>query len=226
MTYNNIVPGIFIERINRFTAICEIHGIHTLCHVKNTGRLSELLIPGTKIYLSRSENTARKTQYDLVAVYKNGSIINIDSYAPNLCFKEFLTSGRLIDNLTLIKPEAAFKNSRFDFYIESSKQKAFIEVKGVTLLKNNYALFPDAPTARGIKHITELCECKKSGFEAYIIFIIQTCGIKGFMPNRDRHKDFAEALKKAYDKGVKIFAFDCIVSEKSMAINQSVPCII
>lgn len=173
MTYKNINKAVFIDRPNRFIARCEINEQVETVHVKNTGRCKELLIPGTTVFLEKFNAQTRKTNYDLISVIKGNRIINIDSQAPNKIFLEWAKSGKFLPDILLIKPEYRFLNSRFDFYIETPFKKIFIEIKGATLENNGVVMFPDAPTQRGLKHISELIEVKKKGYEAYIIFVIQ-----------------------------------------------------
>ena len=223
MIYNNICKGIFKSRPNRFIAEVEIDGKIEVCHVKNTGRCKELLIPGTVIYANYVENPSRTTKYDLIAVEKGDLLINMDSYAPNVAFGEYLRQGKFLENITLIKPEAKYGASRFDFYIETTNSKAFIEVKGVTLEENGIAMFPDAPTERGIKHLNELATCIADGYDAYVVFVIQMKGVAYFTPNYKTHAAFGEILGKVMKMGVKAMAFDCIVSAEQMTISQQIP---
>ena len=226
MTYKNIVSGRFISRPNRFIAKVNINGQQETVHVKNTGRCKELLIPGCKVFLAPSENPNRKTKFDLIAVIKKTEnkeiLINMDSQIPNLAAVEWLKKGTLFSKEALIKREVTFKNSRFDLYIEDDGRKAFIEVKGVTLENNGTAMFPDAPTIRGVKHINELIEATKEGYEAYVLFVIQMRGAKEFKPNNKTHKEFGEALKRAYASGVKILAYDCNVTPSTIEINSPI----
>ena len=221
MKYKNIYEGVFIERINRFVAKIEINGSIEICHVKNTGRCKELLIKGAKVYVEKTENPTRKTQYDLISVVKNREIINMDSQAPNKVFGEWVKEGGFFDNIALIKPECKYKNSRFDFYIEANK-KIFVEIKGVTLEENGVVMFPDAPTQRGIKHINELIESTTEGYEAYIFFIIQMKKCLYFTPNYKTHPEFANALNKAKKSGVNIRALNCFVSPDELKVNDFV----
>lgn len=222
MTYKNINKAVFIDRPNRFIARCEINEQVETVHVKNTGRCKELLIPGTTVFLEKFNAQTRKTNYDLISVIKGNRIINIDSQAPNKIFLEWAKSGRFLPDILLIKPEYRFLNSRFDFYIETPFKKIFIEIKGATLENNGVVMFPDAPTQRGLKHISELIEVKKKGYEAYIIFVIQMENAKYFMPNYITHKAFADKLKECDDNGVNVAAFDTIVTEKSIVLNNEV----
>ena len=227
MIYRNIVSGIFIERPNRFIAVVEINGIREIAHVKNTGRCKELLIKGCTVFLSKTDNVLRKTKYDIISVLKkreglNPLLINMDSQIVNDVVHEWLLKGNIFSSNAKIKREVTYKNSRFDFMIESAKNKSFLEVKGVTLERNGKVYFPDAPTQRGVKHINELIECINDGFDAYIIFVVQMDEITHFAPNIEMHPEFALALKKAFISGVNILCFNCNVNEISITINKKI----
>lgn len=226
MKYKEVVKGIFKERPNRFIAKVEIDGVEETVHVKNTGRCKELLLENSVVYLFVSNNPSRKTKYDLIAVEKqteNGTIlINMDSQAPNDMVSEWLPKSGLFSENAFFKREVTFGKSRFDFYVEDADKKAFIEVKGVTLENNGVALFPDAPTERGVKHINELCTCVENGYSAFIIFVIQMSGVKLFKPNDTTHKAFGDALRKAEKSGVKILAYDSKVENDIVIINNPV----
>ncbi len=223
MKYKNIQKGLFLSKINRFTAKILINDVEEICHIKNTGRCKELFIPGAAVYVEKSENPNRKTKFDLISIYKNNTLINIDSQAPNKVVKEYLEKGLFIKNISLIKPEYTYKKSRFDFYVEAGKRKIFIEVKGVTLENNGVVKFPDAPTLRGVKHLNELCECIKDGYEAFVIFVIQMENVDYFTPNSDTDPEFTKALKKAINFGVNVNCFSCAVTENELKIKESVP---
>ena len=223
MRYKTTHKGIFRSRPNRFIAEVEIDGKVHQCHIKNTGRCKELLIPGAEVILNQPDNPNRATKYDLIAVWKGSRLINIDSQAPNHAFKEYLQTGQYISGITLIKPEAKFGGSRFDFYVEAANRKIFIEVKGVTLEKDGIALFPDAPTERGVKHINELAGSIQDGYEAHVVFVIQMKGIRRFEPNYEIHHEFGAALVKAHAAGVKVGALDCTVTADSLSIGDDVP---
>ena len=222
MIYSNIHEGIFIDRPNRFIANVMVDGSPTVCHVKNTGRCRELLIPGARVLLEKSANPARKTQYDLVKVYKGDRLVNMDSNAPNAVFGEFLRSGGLGFIPDYVKAEHKHGDSRFDYYFEHEGRKCFAEVKGVTLEEDNIARFPDAPTERGIKHLRGLIDCVKQGFDAYAVFIIQMRRIDCFHPAWDKHREFGLALQEAAKAGVKVLAFDCNVTRDGLSIAESV----
>lgn len=222
MKYQNIKRAIFESRPNRFIAYCLLDGKQVTAHVRNTGRCREILIPGTKVYLEPSHKTERKTPYSLVGAEKGDMLINIDSTAPNKVVFEALSNKKLVlpdlDNIFSLKKEAIYNNSRFDFYIESETSKALVEVKGVTLEENGVAMFPDAPTERGVKHIEELMKALDEGYLSYMLFIIQMKGVKYFRPNFSMHRLFGETLAKAKEKGVKILAYDCNVTADSLEI--------
>lgn len=219
MIYKRVKEGVFLSRPNRFIANVEIDGEIQVCHVKNTGRCKELLIPGVRVFLEESDNLNRKTRFDIIAVYKGDKLFNIDSSAPNKVFNEWLSSFK---EISLIKPESKYKNSRFDFYVEAGKKKAFIEVKGVTLEKDGVHMFPDAPTERGVKHINELISCVKEGYEGVIVFVVQTDFGEYFTPNTETHPEFAEVLKNAEKQGVKILCFNCDVAPDKLSIKDKI----
>ena len=223
MKYYNIMEGNFKKRPNRFIAHVEIDGREEICHVKNTGRLGELLIPGAKVYVSHHDNPKRKTKYSLIAVEKEGIVYNIDSQAPNQLALEWVQSGRFLPNVTYVKPEKTYKKSRFDLYLETSEKKIFMEVKGVTLNQEGIGLFPDAPTERGKKHVLELCDALEEGYEAYILFVVKFKPVKGFSPNTVRHPDFTECLRIAREKGVHIVAVTCDVKPEEVVIDEVIP---
>ena len=231
MQYQNILPGIFLSRPNRFIAHVEVAGIPVVCHVKNTGRCRELLVPGAAVWVQDfgTGNTGRKTRYDLIAVEKtkeDGSslLVNMDSQAPNKVFQEWAQSGGFLPELTLLRPETLHHTSRFDFYYETAAGKrGFVEIKGVTLEQNGVAAFPDAPTLRGIKHLEELGAAVDEGYDAHVCFVLQMEGMSHFCPNERTHPEFGEALRHASEKGVHIFAMECAVTPDSLAVRCPVP---
>jgi sugar fermentation stimulation protein A len=213
LDYPKVRSGTFIDRPNRFIARVEFDGGIHVCHVKNTGRCRELLIPGVTVFTSESANENRKTKYDLISVVKGDRIINIDSQSPNKVFYEWMMGGNLFTAIEKVKPEARFGNSRFDFYVEADGRRIFIEVKGVTLECGNMTMFPDAPTTRGRKHVEELRNVLKSGFDAYVVFVVQLEGVDVVMPNYDTDEPLASSLKNAARDGVNIIAIDSYVGE-------------
>lgn len=227
MKYHHISQGKFLSRPNRFIAYVELNGERTKVHVKNTGRCRELLRENAAVYLERSENPERMTAYDLVAVEKAGRFVNIDSNAPNKVVEEWLSQKKLFPDLTLIRPETSYRNSRLDFYLETaSGRKIFMEVKGVTLENDNQAAFPDAPSERAVKHVEELISARQEGYEAYILFVIQMKGLSSFSPNDAAQPAFGEALRRARQAGVKVLAYDCEVGRDSLMLREEVPVIL
>lgn len=223
MKYESICEGRFISRPNRFIAYVEADGGEQVCHVKNTGRCRELLVPDARVILSRAaEGAKRKTAYDLVAVYKNDMLINMDSAAPNAAVYEWLKSGGP-GEFQQLRPEYKYGDSRFDFYGERDGKRVFMEVKGVTLENNGIVSFPDAPTERGRKHIEGLIRCVNEGHEGYIIFVVQMEKAEYFTPNRKTDPAFAEALERAEKSGVRIICRSCNVTEDSMVIGGDIP---
>jgi len=223
MRYAEVIEGTFIDRPNRFIAHVEVNGKVETVHVKNTGRCKEILVPGTRAILSVSDNPERKTKYDLIAAYKNDILINIDSQAPNQAFGEFIPVSGLFGKDPKVFPEHTHGDSRFDFYVEDGDRRIFIEVKGVTLEFDGECRFPDAPTERGLKHIKGLEDALDEGYETYIALIVQMKGMKAFTPNYETHEEFGKELQKAYEKGVGILVYDCIVEPDSMTVDSPIP---
>ncbi len=222
MRYENIVKGRFIQRPNRFVAYVDIDGRQEKVHVKNTGRCRELLIPDADVYLERSSNPARSTAYDLVAVEKGGRVINMDSQAPNRVVLEWLRTRQLFPDLVSVRPETVYGSSRFDFYIETASEKIFMEVKGVTLEEEGEARFPDAPSERAVKHVEELIRARQEGYGAYVLFVIQMKGVSHLVPNVRTHPEFARALQRAAGAGVRILAYDCLVTADSLTLADAI----
>lgn len=223
MRYQNIVPAEFLNRPNRFIAQVKLNGEPETVHVKNTGRCRELLTPGARVYLEESGNRERKTRYDLVAVEKGGRLINMDSQAPNKVVEEWLLTGALFPDLVLVRPETKYGNSRFDFYIETQREKIFMEVKGVTLEEDGIVRFPDAPSERAVKHVEELIRAKSEGYRAFVLFVIQMSDVRYFTPNKDTQPAFAEALRRAAAQGVEILAYDCMTAPGELTLGNPVP---
>lgn len=227
MKYRKMIPAKFLERPNRFIAYVDIAGKRTKVHVKNTGRCKELLQENATVYLEESDNKERSTAYDLVVVDKAGRLINMDSNAPNKVVGEWLEAGGLYEDVSLVKPEKTYGNSRFDFYVESaSGKKAFLEVKGVTLEEDNVAAFPDAPSERAVKHVEELITAHQEGYEAYLVFVVQMKGVVRVEPNWSTQPAFGEALRRARKEGVKLLSYDCLVEQDSLQIDEAVPVVI
>ena len=222
MNYSDVVPGRFLDRPNRFVAHVELMGKTETVHVKNTGRCRELLVPGARVYCQHLEHPGRKTKYDLIAVEKNGRLINMDSQAPNAAAGEWLRSGGLgeVQNL---RAETVHADSRFDFSFTLGGRQCFLEVKGVTLEQDGVCAFPDAPTLRGSKHLRGLADAAREGYGAYVLFVIQMENVRFLRPNDATDPDFAAALRQAAAAGVRVLARSCAVTSDSMTITGPVP---
>ena len=212
MQYQNVFPATFLDRPNRFLARVEAGQQTETVHVKNTGRCRELLLPGAEVWLSRSENPARKTAYDLIAVRKaNGLLVNIDSQAPNTVAREWLET----QGFDAVHPEFRYGQSRLDFMMERGAERFLMEVKGCTLERDGIGYFPDAPTERGAKHLRELA--KAVGFQAALMFVIQMDGITEVRGNQETDPSFCNALEDARKAGVKVIFLPCHVEPDSLS---------
>lgn len=223
MQYQNVVSGRFLERPNRFIARVEIDGQVQAVHVKNTGRCRELLVPGATVYLEGSSDPKRKTAWDLIAVEKGTRLINMDSQAPNRVFGEWVKEGKFLPDVTLLRPETRWGDSRFDFYLETAGKRHFVEVKGVTLEEEGIVRFPDAPTERGVKHLEELIRAREDGYESWVCFVVQMSGMKWFAPNDRTHPKFGETLRRAARTGVQVLALECDVERDRLTIRGAIP---
>ena len=221
MTYENMVPGIFQARPNRFIAHVQIGGQTEIVHVKNTGRCKELLVPGCTVYCQRSSNPNRKTAFDLIAVQKGDRLINMDSQAPNRAAGEWLSSGGL-GEISELKAEVKHGDSRYDFSVLKDGKRCFLEVKGCTLEHDGVCAFPDAPTERGAKHIRGLTAAARAGYGAYILFVIQMSDVKYIRPHDETDPEFGKALREASQNGVRVLAMDCAVTPDTMEIRLPV----
>ena len=221
MYYENMTPGIFLARPNRFIAHVEIDGQTEIVHVKNTGRCRELLVRGCTVYCQRSDNPGRKTNYDLIAVQKGERLINMDSQAPNKAAGEWLASGGL-GPISELRAEVKHGDSRYDFSFRKDGRQCFLEVKGCTLENDGVCAFPDAPTERGTKHIRGLIRAAEEGFGAYILFVIQMSDVKYIRPHDETDPEFGKALRDAAAAGVQVLAMDCAVAPDTMDIRLPV----
>ena len=221
MRYENMVPGIFLSRPNRFIAKVLIDGIEETVHVKNTGRCQELLPAGAQVWCHKSDNPNRKTKFDLITVKKGDRLINMDSQAPNIAAGEWLRSGGL-GEITNLKAESFHKDSRFDFSFKKDGKQCFLEVKGVTLEHDGVCAFPDAPTERGAKHLKGLTKLAQEGYGAYVLFVIQMPDVKYLHPNDETDPAFGAALREAAENGVRVLAMDCAITEDTMEIRLPV----
>ena len=228
MIYLSVRRGQFLTRPNRFIAHVELDGASVVCHVKNTGRCRELLVPGHTVWLAEGDSPARKTKYDLIGVEKltpRGLLpVNTDAQAPNRVFGEWAAGGGLGFLPSLLRPETRFGDSRFDFYWEDGpERRGFWEIKGVTLEEDGVARFPDAPTLRGVKHLEELIRAREAGYETGVCFVVQMPGMRWVEPNDATHPQFGQALRRAAQAGVRVLALGCRVEPDRLEITGEVP---
>lgn len=219
MRYERVAEARFLERPNRFVAYVELLGAagRELVHVKNTGRCRELLVPGRRVSLALAANSNRKTRYDLVAVEKPGlGWVNIDSQAPNQVVREWLAGQ---EGISLLRPEYKYGRSRVDFYLEYAGRRALMEVKGCTLEVDGVGYFPDAPTARGVKHLQELAGAVGQGYDCFLAFVIAMPGVREVRPNLATHPEFGKALAMAREAGVRVLYLPCTVGPSELAIS-------
>lgn len=222
--YAHVVEAAFVFRPNRFIALCRLGGETVACHVKNTGRLGELLLPGARVYLAAAEHIARKTRWDLVCVENRGFLVNIDSQAPNALFAAWAASGRFLPELDGLQSEVRYGASRLDFAYTLPGRQGLAEVKGVTLFDDeDVAYFPDAPTERGVKHLHALIAAKKAGLDATLCFVAQRAHVAALRPNDRTHPAFGEALRLAQDYRVRLICAVCDVQPDGCAITGTAP---
>ena len=220
LQYHQVVKGRFLRRPNRFIAHVETEDGLQICHVKNTGRCRELLVPGATVYLERGTNPARRTAWDLIAVEKGHRLINMDAQAPNRIFAQWI---RQQEPGIAVHPEYRYGDSRLDFCLERPEGLHLVEVKGVTLEQEGHCLFPDAPTERGVRHLHELIRAVEEGHRATAFFVIQMADVLDFAPNDATHPAFGEALREAARRGVEIAAYTCRVTPETVTLDAPVP---
>jgi sugar fermentation stimulation protein A len=219
--------GIFLRRPNRFIAYVNVSGNEVICHVPNTGRLRELLVPGAEVMISHHPSPSRKTQYELRMVKKDSNWISIDSQLPNSLAYEAIATDVIqeLQGYTEIRREVTYQNSRFDLQL-LGEDICYVEVKGVTLERAGWSYFPDAPTERGRKHIDELVHAVKCGYRSVLLFVIQVEYANGFSPNAVTDPAFAEKVRSAYENGVEVLAYRCYISPEEVYIAQKVPIVL
>lgn len=221
--YPNMAEGRFLFRPNRFLAHVVINGQEEICHVKNTGRCRELLQPGATVWCQHHDDPNRKTNWSLITVQKGERLVNMDSQVPNKLAYGYVECGGLGFVPDVVKAEKTYGQSRFDLYYEAGEKRGFVEVKGVTLEEEGVARFPDAPTERGKKHLLELQQAVKEGYEAWVLFVLAMPEMVQFEPNWSRDPQFSEALCQVVQNGVHIRAVECAVTADTIAMTKEVP---
>ncbi|WP_156857954.1 DNA/RNA nuclease SfsA [Oceanobacillus sp. AG] len=225
MKYGKVVEGIFAKKLNRFVAEVYINGELEKVHIKNTGRLTEILKPGVPLSLETSDNPNRKTRFSIIAARKEERWVNIDSQIPNKLVYDALAAGKIKEfhGIRDLKREARFGNSRLDLFYYRDERGGFIEVKGVTLEQDGLAMFPDAPKTRGTKHVETLIQAVQEGYEATVLFVIQMKGCHSFTSHRVMDPHFHEALQEAEHLGVRILAYDSHVTASTIQLDRLLP---
>ena len=221
----DLVEGIFLERVNRFLARVEVDGREVGVHVANSGRMKELFVPGWRVLVRPVAGEHRKTKYDLVLVDMGQALASADARAPNALLAESVANGHLkqFAGYTDIRREVTFGDSRLDLMLEGPQGRCYIEAKSVTLVKNGVGLFPDAPTARGAKHLRTLITVLEAGHRAAVVFVVQRPDANAFATSDLSDPELAEALRSAVAAGVEAYAYNCEVTERSIRLDHSLP---
>ena len=206
---DKIVKGHFLDRTNRFLALVSLRNNVFPSYLPNPGRMHELFFPGVEVLLKEVMKEHRKTRYDLIGVLHNGELVSVDTRVPNKLVFKALKNKSLNEfkKYDVVKPEWRYGHSRLDFLLSNDSEQCLLEVKSCTLVIDNVALFPDAPTLRGTRHLLELIKAKKQGFRACVFFLIQRVNAKIFSPNDETDPDFGEAFREALKKGVEAYAY-------------------
>jgi sugar fermentation stimulation protein A len=216
-----LVEGKFVARLNRFLVKVRLDG-EVECFLPNPGRLEELLVPGAGVIL-REVKRKRKTGYDLIGVRRDEGVVSIDSRIPNKLVREALENQAFEEfaGYEKIQPEYSFGKSKFDFLLTDGEE-CLLEVKSCTLVREGVAMFPDAPTGRGRRHVEELIEAKKKGYRACVLFVVQHIDVRRFSPNDTMDPEFGEALRRAAAEGVEVYAYSSEFLGREIKIKERV----
>lgn len=220
--YANLKEAMFVGKRNRFLGDVRIDEVPEMAHIPNTGRLGELLYKENRVLLSHHDDAGRKTQWTVRFAWDGTSWVSVDSGAPNRLVAEALERGTIepLRHLVSFRREVAWGSSRFDFRLEDGQGRAtLLEVKGVTLVRNGCAYFPDAPTTRGIRHLEELAQAAASGMGAVVLFVIQSMRAECFSPNPE-DPEFTRALRAAQQRGVTVLVYRVRIDENCMELDE------
>lgn len=224
MLFPKLVFGQFLHRDNRFRATVDVDGQKAWAHVPNSGRLNDLFIPGTSIWLAPAEDPNRKTAFDLKLVEHGPVLVSIDARLPNPLFAEVLMAKKLRGfDYPIIDREIYLNDSRIDFRLSGSDRICWVETKSVTLVEAGIAKFPDAPTSRGRRHLMELTQARANGDRAAVVFIVQRPDALSFRPHEEADPGFATSLRLAFQAGVEVRAFTCQVTLEVICIAEEIP---
>jgi sugar fermentation stimulation protein A len=221
----DLLEGIFLERVNRFLARVEVDGRDVGVHVANSGRMKELFVPGWRVLVRPVPSEHRKTKFDLVLVDMGHALASADARMPNALVAESIANGHLhqFADYPELRREVTFGDSRLDLMLEGPKGRCYIEAKSVTLVENGVGLFPDAPTVRGAKHLRTLETVLEAGHRAAVVFVIQRPDATAFATSDPSDPDLADALRSAVAKGVEAYAYNCEITERLIRLDQSLP---
>ena len=221
-----LLQGILIKRYKRFFADINFKNQIITAHCPNSGSMMGLIKRGNIVWFSRSNNPKRKLKYTLEIIKVKKNLVGINTLFTNKLVLEALNLKKIKNLIAFdkIKTEAKFsKNTRFDFLISNKKTNCYLEVKNVTLTRNEkVAEFPDAVTSRGTKHLNELINAKKCGYQSYILYLIQREDCKSFKIADDIDKNYKIAFNKAIKAGVKVLCYDCKISNEEVKLNDQI----
>ncbi len=211
--------------MNRFAALVHVEGRDQLVHVRNSGRLRELLTPGRRVLLERAHGVNRRTRFTLVLVRLPSGYVSADAHLPNALIEAGLRRGAVpgCGGYHFLRREPAMGSKRADFLVAHGVRRCLVEVKSVTLIEGGVALFPDAPTVRGRAHLEELIAARRNGMDAIVLFVIQRGDATAFTPNHKTDPAFADALRRAARAGVAVRAMICRVSRRGVWLGGPVP---
>lgn len=219
-----LISAHFVRRINRFRVTVRIEDGETDAHLPNSGRLTELLTPGRRCWIASANSPRRKTDFDLKLMEYGSVLVSVDARLPNPLFAEALEEERLAPfrASSACEHEVPLKESRIDFRLGTPNSLLWVETKSVTLVERGVALFPDAPTARGRRHVQALADAVRTGSQAAIVFVVQRPDAGSFAPNNEADPAFGEALQSASDVGVELYAWTCQVSKEAIALARQI----
>ena len=223
---NDLIKASFIERLNRFAMLAKVDGKQVLCHVANSGRLRELLSPENALWLTAAPvGTGRKTTHDLRLVEIEGVLVSADSRLPNRLVREAIESNKLEEfaGFDQVRGEVTYGDSRLDLVLNGPHSTCLVEAKSVTLVENRVALFPDAPTSRGCKHVLNLCAAVEDGFRAAVAFVVQRPDADFLEPSVKSDPKFYDALLQAKAAGVEMYSYRCSVNMEEIVISDRIP---
>jgi len=221
---SRLIEAKLLERPNRFLGVVDIDGREELCFIPNPGRMHELMVPNAGVYLLEKRGEHRKTRYDMVLVDYGDIMVGVDSRLPNTLLAEAVNAGRLNDfrGYTVERTEPVFHDSRLDLVLSDGQERVMVETKSCTLVEDGVALFPDAPTERGARHMRTLVKALETGRSA-AVFVIQRGDASEFRPNDGTDPEFGEALRRAASMGVETYAYVSDVSLRGVEIREKTP---